>query len=216
MINLIFSTINTMAPAVAVNNPSFVVNSRTPEKRPRQRHRGGAQQPVATGESYQDEFRLSVNDRLILGHGWCKVGYKFTKPPEEKKVDAAEPDDRPVATSASTTARTPKATSSQRCTSRTTVRSSSASRPSTCSSTLMPATPRRCAGSPSGCGDRSGRTGRRAATARRRGGRCRRHVRWSSTGRRRLPQRQAQQGCKLLRDHRVLRHQAQDGVQVRP
>jgi hypothetical protein len=92
MINLIFSTINTMAPAVAVNNPKFVVNARTPDK---------AAQATVTEEvlnylwrqwRYQDEFRLAVNDSLICGHGWCKVGYKFTKPPEEKKVDSKEPD----------------------------------------------------------------------------------------------------------------------------
>jgi hypothetical protein len=92
MVNLVFSTINTMAPSVAVNNPKFVVNSRTPDK---------AAQAVVTEEvlnylwrqwRYQDEFRLAVNDELIVGHGWCKVGYKFTKPAEEKRVDAVEPD----------------------------------------------------------------------------------------------------------------------------
>jgi len=92
MVNLVFSTINTMAPAVAVNNPKFVVNARKPDK---------AAQAVVTEEilnylwrqwRYQEEFRLAVNDQLIVGHGWVKVGYKFTKPPEEKKVDAVEPD----------------------------------------------------------------------------------------------------------------------------
>jgi hypothetical protein len=92
MVNLVFSTINTMAPSVAVNNPKFVVNARQPDKAP---------QAVVTEEilnylwrqwRYQDEFRLAVNDELIIGHGWCKCGYKFTKPPEEKKVDATEPD----------------------------------------------------------------------------------------------------------------------------
>lgn len=91
MVNLVFSTINTMAPSVAVNNPKFVVNARKPDK---------AAQAVVTEEilnylwrqwRYQDEFRLAVNDELIVGHGWCKVGYKFTKPPEEKTVEATEP-----------------------------------------------------------------------------------------------------------------------------
>jgi len=92
MVNLVFSTINTMAPAVAVNNPRFVVNARQPDK---------AAQAVVTEEilnymwrqhSYQDEFRLSVNDNLIVGHGWCKVGYKFTKPPEEKSTGEGDGD----------------------------------------------------------------------------------------------------------------------------
>ena len=90
IVNLIFSTINVIAPSVAVNNPRFVVNARNPDKAP---------QAVVTEEilnylwrthKYQDEFRLAVNDWLVVGHGWCKVGYKFTKPPEEKKVDSKE------------------------------------------------------------------------------------------------------------------------------
>jgi hypothetical protein len=91
IVNLTFSTINTIAPSVAVNNPKFVVNARRPE---------GAPQAVITEEvlnyawrtyKYQDDFRLAVNDWLVCGHGWCKVGYKFTKPPEEKPVESEEP-----------------------------------------------------------------------------------------------------------------------------
>ena len=89
IVNLIFSTINVMAPAVAVNNPRFVVNARRPDKAP---------QAVVTEEvlnylwrahRYQDEFRLAILDWLIAGHGWIKCGYKFTKPPVEKKTDSA-------------------------------------------------------------------------------------------------------------------------------
>jgi hypothetical protein len=90
IVNLIFSTINVMAPAVAVNNPRFVVNARRPDTAP---------QAVVTEEvlnymwrthRYQDEFRLAVLDWLITGHAWLKCGYKFTKPPVEKKVDSAD------------------------------------------------------------------------------------------------------------------------------
>ena len=90
IVNLIFATINVIAPAVAVNNPRFVVNARNPENAP---------QAVITEEvlnylwrhhNYQDEFRLAVNDWLVFGHGWFKVGYKFIKPPEEKKADGVE------------------------------------------------------------------------------------------------------------------------------
>lgn len=92
IVNFVFSTINTMAPAVAVNNPKFLVNARKAEQ---------AANAVITEEvlnymwrahKYQDEFRLSVNDWLIVGHGWCKVGYKFVKPPEEKKSDEVASD----------------------------------------------------------------------------------------------------------------------------
>lgn len=92
IVNLVFATVNTMAPAVAVNNPKFIVNARKPESAP---------QAVITEEvlnyawrtyRYQDEFRLAVNDWLVTGLGWLKTGYKFTKPPEEKKADTAPND----------------------------------------------------------------------------------------------------------------------------
>ena len=92
MVNLVFSTINTMAPSVAVNNPKFVVNARKPDQAPRSVIVEEILNYLWRQWRYQAEFRLAVNDNLICGHGWCKVGYKFTKPPEEKKVDATEPD----------------------------------------------------------------------------------------------------------------------------
>ena len=89
IVNMIFSTINVLAPAVAVNNPKFVVNARRPDAAP---------QAVITEEvlnyiwrtyRYQEDFRLSLLDWLIVGHGWVKIGYKFTKPPAEKAISDA-------------------------------------------------------------------------------------------------------------------------------
>jgi hypothetical protein len=87
IVNLIFSTINVMAPSVAVNNPRFVVNSRTPEKAPHAVITEEVLNYMWRTHRYQDEFRLAVWDALVVGHGWCKVGYKFTKPPEDKKAE---------------------------------------------------------------------------------------------------------------------------------
>lgn len=87
VINMVFATVNVMAPAVAINNPRFVVNARSPDSAP---------QAIITEEvlnwlwrtyDYQREFRLSINDWLLAGHGWVKVGYKWTKPPEVKPAD---------------------------------------------------------------------------------------------------------------------------------
>lgn len=90
VINMAFATKNVIAPSIAVNNPKFVVNSRKPES---------AAQAVITEEvlnymwrthKYQDEFRLAVDDFLVCGHGWLKVGYKATKPKEVKEPDETE------------------------------------------------------------------------------------------------------------------------------
>lgn len=86
MVNLIFSTINTIAPSVSVNNPRFVVNARREENAPMAVIVEEVLNYTWQSNRYQDDFRLAVNDWLVIGHGWCKVGYKFTKPPEEKRT----------------------------------------------------------------------------------------------------------------------------------
>ena len=92
VVNVAFSTKNVIAPSVAVSNPKFSVNARKPES---------AAQAVVTQEvlnyvwrtyHYQQEFRLAVDDMLTVGHGWMKVGYKSTKPPEVKLADDNDPE----------------------------------------------------------------------------------------------------------------------------
>src|SRR6188768_1379878 len=90
-VNMIFATINVMGPSVAINNPRFVVTARNPESAP---------QAIITEEvlnylwrthQFQREFRLAIDDWLIVGHGWLKVGYKAVKDePELKKAPEVE------------------------------------------------------------------------------------------------------------------------------
>jgi len=93
VINTAFATKNVIGPSVAVNNPKFTINARKPE---------AAAQAVVTEQvlnyvwrtyKYQREFRLAVDDMLTVGHGWLKVGYKATKPPESKKANEYAGDD---------------------------------------------------------------------------------------------------------------------------
>ncbi|QGH73522.1 MAG: portal protein [Podoviridae sp. ctDWo9] len=84
LVNMAFSTINIVAPAVSVNHPKITVNARKPEDGDRAvvteailnywwRHYG-----------CQAEFRRAVKDCLILGHGWVKTGYRYV---EEEKAE---------------------------------------------------------------------------------------------------------------------------------
>jgi hypothetical protein len=93
IVNMAFSTKNVIAPNVAINNPKFTVSARKPTE---------AAQAVIAEEvlnyqwrthDYQAQFRRCVDDWLIFGHGWMKVGYKFVKPPEVKKSDPDSGDD---------------------------------------------------------------------------------------------------------------------------
>lgn len=84
-VNLVFATINVMAPAVAINNPRFVVNARNPESAPQAILTEEVLNYLWRANQFQREFRLAVLDWLLIGHGWCKVGFKSVKEPEVKK-----------------------------------------------------------------------------------------------------------------------------------
>lgn len=85
-VNMIFATKNVMAPAVAINNPRFVINARNPESAPQAIITEEVLNYLWRAHRYQREFRLAIDDWLLIGHGWLKVGYKWVKPPEERKA----------------------------------------------------------------------------------------------------------------------------------
>ena len=87
VVNIAKSTIDVIGPSVAVSNPRFSLQARKPED---------AASAVITEEvlnyvwrtfKYQTQFRLAVLDKLVIGHGWLKVGYKAAKPPKSVIVN---------------------------------------------------------------------------------------------------------------------------------
>ena len=79
LINISFSTINVIAPAVAVNYPKITVNAVKPENAA---NAVIAETVVNYWWRYKDirsEFRRAVKDLLIMGHGWIKTGYRFVE-----------------------------------------------------------------------------------------------------------------------------------------
>ena len=85
LVNIAFSTINTLAPSVAIGRPKINVNARRAED---------ADKAIVTESiinywwmhyECQPQFQLAVKDYLILGHGWVKTGYRFVE--EEKTKD---------------------------------------------------------------------------------------------------------------------------------
>jgi hypothetical protein len=85
LVNMAFSTINIVAPSVAVNHPKITVNARRPED-------GDKAVVTEAIVNYwwrhydcQKEFRRAVKDMLIIGHGWIKTGYRYVE--EEKAVE---------------------------------------------------------------------------------------------------------------------------------
>ena len=87
VVNMIKSTIDVIAPSVSVSNPSFLVAPRKPEGGYTARVTEHVLNYIWRSYKYQRDFRLAVLDSLIIGHGWVKVGYKATKPPQLEKAD---------------------------------------------------------------------------------------------------------------------------------
>lgn len=90
VINMAFATINVIAPSVAVNNPKITLNARHPDHAPMAIIAEEVLNYEWRVNKFQAEFRLATNDKLITGHGWLKVGYKFT---QQADVPAVEDDD---------------------------------------------------------------------------------------------------------------------------
>ena len=79
LINISFSTINTISPSISVNYPKITVSAVNPDN--------AAQAVIAEAvvnywwkkRDIRTEFRRAVKDMLAFGHGWIKVGYRFVE-----------------------------------------------------------------------------------------------------------------------------------------
>src|SRR5262245_46334575 len=84
VVNMGFATLNVIAPGVAVHNPRFTVQARKPGDSPMAIITEYVLNYIWRSNNYQEQFRLAVNDWLVFGHGWMKVGYKWTTEPKVK------------------------------------------------------------------------------------------------------------------------------------
>jgi len=94
-VNLAFSTINVIWPAISVSHPKITVTAQSDQH---------AAQGVVTEavinylwrrHRFQPEFRRASKDLLVVGHGWLKVGWKFeetetNRDPEELQAEFAQ------------------------------------------------------------------------------------------------------------------------------
>ncbi len=88
LINAAFSTINVIAPSVAVNHPKITVGARKSEDGDKAIITEAIINYWWRHYDCQKHLRRAVDDYLIIGHGWLKVGYKFV---EEERKKPAEP-----------------------------------------------------------------------------------------------------------------------------
>ncbi len=87
LVNLAFSTINVIAPSIAVNYPKVTVNAVDPENAPNAVIAEAVVNYWWRHRDFKEHFRRAVKDFLIVGHGWLKVGYRYV---EEERVGEHE------------------------------------------------------------------------------------------------------------------------------
>jgi hypothetical protein len=90
-VNLAFSTVNVIAPAVSVNHPKIVVTPNKPEDEDRSAFVEAVVNHLWRHHDFRKPFRRAVKDFLIFGHGWLKVGWKFLE--QERQLGDAERDE---------------------------------------------------------------------------------------------------------------------------
>lgn len=79
LVNISFSTVNVIAPAVAVNYPKIAVNARRPNDAPKAIITEAVINYWWKHFEVRPEFRRAVKDFLVVGHGWLKVGYRYVE-----------------------------------------------------------------------------------------------------------------------------------------
>ena len=93
LVNIVFSTINVIGPSIAINYPKIVVNAVKPENAPNAVIAEAVVNYWWRHRDVKTEFRRSVKDFLMYGHGWMKVGYRFV---EEESVGGNEDVSDPI------------------------------------------------------------------------------------------------------------------------
>lgn len=78
-VNLAFSTVNVIAPSVSVNHPKIVVSANRPEDEDRAAFVEAVINHLWRHYDFRTPFKRAVKDFLIMGHGWLKVGWRFTE-----------------------------------------------------------------------------------------------------------------------------------------
>ena len=89
-VNLAFSTINVIAPSVAVNHPKITVTANKEGDEDRAVFVEAVINYLWRHHDYRKPFRRAVKDFLIVGHGWLKVGWRFVE--EERPLTAGQQD----------------------------------------------------------------------------------------------------------------------------
>lgn len=90
LVNMAFSTVNVIAPSVSVNHPKITVGARKPQDGDRAVITEAIINYWWRHYDCQTALRRAVDDNLILGHGWLKVGYRFVE--EERVVNMSASD----------------------------------------------------------------------------------------------------------------------------
>lgn len=81
-----FATINVIAPSISTNHPSIAVNaaSEDPDSQAKAAIAEGVINYWWRHYDFKDELQAAVRDFLIYGHGWVKVGWRYSEGEQDR------------------------------------------------------------------------------------------------------------------------------------
>ena len=78
-VNLAFSTVNVIAPAVSINHPKITIAANKESDADRAVFVESVINYLWRHFDFRKPFRRATKDFLIVGHGWLKIGWKFVE-----------------------------------------------------------------------------------------------------------------------------------------
>lgn len=101
LVNMVFSTVNVIAPSISVNYPKITVAAVNPDNAPNAVIAEAVVNYWWRHREIKAQFRRAVKDLLIIGHAWVKVGYRYVE--EERIGDDEDVNDPSLVENYSTT-----------------------------------------------------------------------------------------------------------------
>jgi hypothetical protein len=92
VVNVAFSTINVIAPSIAINNPKLSVWAQKMDDDDKAVIVEAVLNYWWRHFEVMPEVRLAVQDFLIIGHGWLKTGYRYVEEAHDRHPDALAAD----------------------------------------------------------------------------------------------------------------------------
>lgn len=91
-VNLTFANVNVIGPSVSINYPKITVNAKNPDQYAQAAFAEACVNYWWRHYKFQPQFRDGIQDFLVIGEGWWKVGWRFEQDEQPRSDEAIQGD----------------------------------------------------------------------------------------------------------------------------